>query len=165
MCLCSEIRTECCCTGCGPVCVYTVVGENSTLILGWFPDTGWPQVPLTAEEVLSVFRWPSDSSSSLDPPPFPLSSQLLMLYYILYYQDTYLTNLKTLCQCSCTPQQWHALAVSLCRGSVNNLSYVSLSAVQLSVSPTPPRAYSPSVLVQLPVKKLLQHAWKHQASC
>jgi len=52
-------------------------------------------VPFSAEEVLVVFRHSPDGSGAAHPIP----SQLLMFYYVLLYQDCYLTNLKTLCKC------------------------------------------------------------------
>ena len=38
----------------------------------------------------------------------------------------------------------------------------SSSVVHSGTSSSPPSAYSPAVLVQIPVKRLLQHAWQHQ---
>jgi integrator complex subunit 2 len=51
------------------------------------------QVPFTADEVLNVFIQSEDTPTD---HTYSISSQMLMLYYILYYQDTYLIHLKTL---------------------------------------------------------------------
>ena len=51
------------------------------------------QVPFSAEEVLSVFRQDETTPTN---QTYSLSSQILMLYYVLYYPDTYLSNLKAL---------------------------------------------------------------------
>ena len=52
-------------------------------------------VPFSAEEILVVFRPTPDGSESA----YPIPSQLLMFYYVLLYQDCYLTNLKALRTC------------------------------------------------------------------
>lgn len=58
-------------------------------------------VPFSAEEILVVFRHTPDGSQSA----YPIPSQLLMLYYVLLYQDCYLTNLKALCTCVSVPHR------------------------------------------------------------
>ncbi len=45
-------------------------------------------------QVLSVFKRDPETYQ----PCFPIPAQLLMLYYVLLYQDCYLTNLKALCK-------------------------------------------------------------------
>ena len=81
-------------------CTIIATGANAT-----------NHVPFSAEEILVVFRHPPDGSgaaypipSQLHPPDgsgaaYPIPSQLLMFYYVLLYQDCYLTNLKALCTC------------------------------------------------------------------
>ena len=75
-----------------------------------------------------------------------MCSKILVLYYVLYYQETYLSNLKSLCKEKkeiLYDFKLHFLLVVSSRSDV-------------------PKAYSPSVLLQLPVKRLLQYATNNQ---
>lgn len=49
---------------------------------------------LFVPQVLAVFEKDPNSLES----KYPIPSQILMLYYILLYQDCYLANLKALCK-------------------------------------------------------------------
>lgn len=89
-------------------------------------------LPFSAEEVLSVFERDPETYAC----KFPIPSQLLMLYYLLLYQDCFLTNLK--------PLLMHGAGGGSGRGQ------------------EVPRAYSPKVLTQIPMKYLLDHARRFQ---
>ena len=101
-----------------PLSLYPSVSLTLTLSLPSFLPSGSGQVqstsstshtPFSAEEVLQVYRYdngdsthPHGSTSSPVTTHPSTPSQLAMLYYILLYQDTYHSNLKTLCMCVCT---------------------------------------------------------------
>ena len=75
-----------------------------------------------------------------------MCSKILLLYYVLYYQETYLSNLKSLCK------------------KKGNFCNFKLCFLVVSSHSDAPKAYSPSVLLQLPVKRLLQHATNNQVN-
>ncbi|CAI8032929.1 Integrator complex subunit 2, partial [Geodia barretti] len=103
--------------------VGSVQGQSSSLVC---------HTPFSAEEILRVYR----HDDQLPLTPCSLASQLMILYYVLLYQDTYNSNLKTL---------------------------LFKSTNKTSPNQTPPRPYSPAILAQIPVKQLLLYAGQNHA--
>ena len=126
---------------------------------GFFPSVstnggGGPQCFSMAQWFFSLKRGPATLSTFL-PATDALLHPVLSGYLPDQPQDPLSVKL-------CVAAVVVVDAASLCLGYVSDMWLLLCHSVVQSS--TPPRAYGPSVLVQLPVKKLLQHAWKHQVN-
>ena len=135
---------------------YPILGRLLSLSFRWRqrrcsvffsgPVTLLPQAPAHPLIHFPPSYWCSTTSCTIRIPTWPTSRRFV----------------SQVVHGSCGGTVHVVMLPSLCLGNVSGVWLLLCHSVVQSS--TPPRAYGPSVLVQLPVKKLLQHAWKRQVN-